>query len=665
MDVSTAAERVAMSSWSCAGGKEQMLFDGGRDRGDADRFLRAVDGLRRQEPPSSGVQVAMSRLEGEFRRMLSARAPEALADLLSITSSGDRRKSDDTGDDDDCFSDVSSYSSQRSIREKDLIPGDGLRRLNLAGDDASVPSRAARPRARGAGWPPLHPPQLVSSEAGDDEDSSVSSSYVGSQRSICEADLFFPADAISDLHAIASRMAAAGYGSECVQAYTSVRKAAVELALRRLGVEKLSLDDVQQLEWGVLKAKIRRWIRAACAAIRGVFASERRLCFLIFHEFPLSNSNTAADVPFAEVVKGEAQQLLAFAEAVSIGSRSRSPEKLFKIIDMHDTIADLLPDISVIFAASRATESIYMQAVKARSSLAEAVRGMLSEFESAVLRDPSKVLVPGGTVHPLTRYVMNYVNLILDYKASLSELITSGPSSCSQITTIDQGVTPAFPDLDVPDPDSQLPFAIHLAWIIVALEYNLQSKASLYKDDALYHFFLMNNVHYIVHKIRDSSQFSGLIGDKYLKRLTCEFRQAAIRYQRSGWLEILNYLKHEGLRVGSDFSTEIFKLVLRERFKGFSTGFGEAHKIQSRWYVPDTRMREELRISISERLLLAYRPFLGKYRHHIEKGKRPNFYIKYSVEDLEVAMTDFFEGASPLKHKSLFERVFRIQIPRI
>ncbi|TVU10415.1 hypothetical protein EJB05_43941, partial [Eragrostis curvula] len=527
------------------------------------------------EVKAAAERLAMSRLEDEFRRVLSARAldheVEALAGLRSIPNSGDR---------------------------------------------------------------------IRNSDAGDDEDSSLSSSYEE------EADLF-PSDAIGDLHAMASRMAVAGYGGECVQAYAAVRKTAVESSLRRLGVEKLSLN-IQCLGWDALEVKISRWTCGARAAVRGVFASERRLCFLIFHDgFPLSNSNTAADAAFAEAVKGAAQQLLGFAEAVSIGRPC--PEKLFKIVDMHDTLADLLPDISVIFAASKATDSIYMQAAKARSSLADA--------------------------------------------ASLSELITSGPSNCSRIVTVVGEATPAFPDvLDVPDPDSHFPFAAHLAGIIVALEHNLESKAFLYKDVALSHLFLMNNVCYIVHKITDSSEFRGLIGDEYLKQLTTKFRQASIRYEQTGWLKILNYLRHDGddLRVSSrgearfkrrgqstcqksfecrwpsvpvtqrpqrslflasplsyGFSTGVSKLVLRERFKGFNTAFGEAHKVQSGWYVPDARLRDELRISILKKLLLAYQPFLGRFRHHIEKGKHPNFYIKYSIEDLEEALSGFFEGASP------------------
>ncbi|KAL6858766.1 hypothetical protein ACP4OV_017768 [Aristida adscensionis] len=627
-----AAERVVMrwdsssaSASAGAGADEPMLFDGGGDRAEAERFLRAVDDLRRLAPPSpaavgsprrlsssgsssaggggsgsGAVQVAMARLEDEFRHVLSSRALdveiEALADLSSLSISSDRSNS---------------------------------------ASSADVPA--------------------------PDEDDSVSSS-VGrrstayrSLRSIREIDLL-PDDAVADLRAIASRMAAAGYGRECAQVYASVRKPAVDASLRRLGVERLSIGDVQRLEWDALEAKIRRWIRAARAAVRGVFASERRLCFHIFHDLPISSTTISAaaaapathDTPFAEAVKGAALQLFGFAEAISIGRRS--PEKLFKIIDLHDALSDLLPDVSDIFAASKAAESIYVQAVEIRSRLADAVRGILSEFENAVLRDPPKTAVPGGTIHPLTRYVMNYSSLICDYKATLSELIVSRPSASARLAAEGNEFSPSMAEMELPELENQSPIAAHIVWIIIVLEHNLEGKAALYKDLALSHLFMMNNVHYIVHKVKDSPDLWGMIGDDYLKRLTGKFTVAATNYQRTAWLKILNCLRDEGLHVTGGFSSGISKSALRERFKSFNAAFEEAHRVQSGWCVPDLQLRDELRLSIAEKLLPAYRSFLGRFRHHIENGKHPELYIKYSVEDLEISVGDFFEGVPPSPH---------------
>ena len=68
--------------------------------------------------------------------------------------------------------------------------------------------------------------------------------------------------------------------------------------------------------------------------------------------------------------------------------------------------------------------------------------------------------------------------------------------------------------------------------------------------------------------------------------------------------------------------------------------FKDVQKTQALWLIPDTQLREELRISISDLLIPAYRSFLGRFRSHIESGRHPENYIKCSVEDLESALLD-------------------------
>ncbi|XP_019709012.2 exocyst complex component EXO70B1 [Elaeis guineensis] len=588
------------------------IFDGG-DRSDAERFLRAVDEIcrsikdpiavgspRRSSSSSSSaatdaIQIAMARLEDEFQNILVSRVNEfeieSLVDLSSLS--------------------MSSSMSGEEVPAGDISDAEGS-------DEGSL---------------------LASGSVGSSLGHRRKSSSYRSTRSIREIDLV-PDDAIADLRSIAERMIAAGYGRECVQVYGSARKAAVDLCFRQLGVEKLSIGDVQRLEWDALEAKIRRWIRAARACIRIVFASERRLCDRVFDG--LGGVPGGDDAPFTETVKGAAIQLFGFADAISISRRS--PEKLFKILDLHDTISDLLPDIAAVFC-SKSCESIYTQAAEILSRLAEAIRGILSELENAVLRDPSKIPVPGGTIHPLTRYVMNYISLISDYKQTLVELIVTRPSASSRFSGDDSGA--GGPEVDFPEPENQSPLASHLTWIIVILQHNLENKANLYKDSALSHLFLMNNVHYIVHKVKGSPELRELIGDNYLRKMTAKFRQSATSYQRATWVRILYCLRDEGIHVSGSFSSGVSKSTLRERFRAFNAAFDEVHRTQATWLVPDTQLREELRISISERLLPAYRSFLGRFRHHIENDRHPEMYIKYSVEDLEAALSDFFEGCPP------------------
>lgn len=253
-----------------------------------------------------------------------------------------------------------------------------------------------------------------------------------------------------------------------------------------------------------------------------------------------------------------------------------------------------------------------------------------------MLNETSKVLVPGGTIHPLTRYVMNYITVITDYKQTLVELIVSKP----ELRHSDD-----LTDVEVEAVEGRTPLASHLIWIIVILQSNLDGKSKHYKDPALAHLFMMNNVHYIVHKAKRFPDLKEMIGIGYLKKLSGKYRQLATSYQRSTWVKVMHSLRDEGLHGSGSFSG-VSKSALRERFKSFNAMFEEVHKTQATWLIPDAQLREELRLQISELLIPAYTSFLGRFRSYIESGRHPETFIKYSVEDLQAAILDFFEGTS-------------------
>ncbi|XP_047325710.1 exocyst complex component EXO70A1-like [Impatiens glandulifera] len=578
--------------------RERTIFDGNRH--EIELYLQAVDEIQRsmesvsigdhdQSKASSAIQIAMARLEDEFRSILIAHTAPIEDDFLSDPNPSIR-------------STLRSDSTCSDLQE-DEVP-----------EEESTLIKESDELRRG--------------------ESSLSCQ---STLSIREIDLI-PSEAISDLRSIAERMIAAGYVRECIQVYGSVRKSAVDASFRKLGIEKLSIGDIQRLQWEELETKIRRWIKAAKVCIRILFASEKKLCEQIFEGL----GSATDDACFMETVKGPALQLFNFAEAISISRRS--PEKLFKILDLHDALSDLLPDVGEVFP-SKSSESIRIQAEEIQSRLAEAARGILSEFENAVLREPSRTPVPGGTIHPLTRYVMNYISLISDYKQTLLELIISRPTTGSRYSG-DQSI----PDMEDIEVEGRTPLALHLIWIIVILQFNLEGKSRHYKDNSLAHIFMMNNVHYIVQKIKGSPELREIIEDDFLRKLTGKFRQEATSYQRATWVRVLHCLRDEGLHVSGSFSSGVSKSALRERFKTFNAMFEEVHRTQASWLIPDSQLGEELRISIAEKLIPAYRSFLGRFRSHIESGRHPETYIKFSTEDLEMAVLDFFEGYTVSQH---------------
>ncbi|CAA7052471.1 unnamed protein product [Microthlaspi erraticum] len=603
------AEKVIMR-WDATASeeaREKMIFS---DPQEVKLYLHAVDEIQRfvssggeiETRANSAIQIAMARLEDEFRNILVSHSSPINADSLMLSSCSSSAHLEVEEDGSSNNGNSNEEDDQQEEEETDL-----LKRTGSSTGSGSVAVRL--PTGRG--------------------------SYSRSTSSIREIELI-PIDVVVYLSWIARRMVSAGYLRECIQVYGSVRKSAVDSSFRRLGIEKLSIGDVQRLNWEALEQKIRRWIRAAKICVRVVFASEKLLCEHVFDSVGAINIHEAC---FMETVKGPAIQLFNFAEAISISRRS--PEKLFKILDLHDALIELLPDIESVFDL-KSSDSIRVQAAEILSRLAEAARGILSEFENAVLREPSKVPVPGGTIHPLTRYVMNYISLISEYRPTLIDLIMSKPSRNSTDSNT--------PEIDFTEIENKGPLALHLIWIIVILVFNLEGKSKYYRDAALSHLFIMNNVHYIVQKIKGSAELREMIGDLHLRKLTGKFRQAATYYQRAAWVKVLYCLRDEGLHTKGSFSSGVSRSALRERFKSFNALFEEVHRVQSQWLVPDSQLREELKISILEKLSPAYRSFLGRFRSHIESGKHPENYIKITVEELESEVLDLFEGLSATQH---------------
>ncbi|KAL8230536.1 hypothetical protein R6Q57_000314 [Mikania cordata] len=458
----------------------------------------------------------------------------------------------------------------------------------------------------------------------DDDDDNEGSGYHHERGPSFGGDVFVDlvqSDAINELKAIADRMIRSGYEKECCQAYCNVRWDVLDECLSILGVEKLSIEEVQRIEWKILDEKMKKWIQAVKIVVKILLFGEKLLCEQIFSE-----SELIKEISFVETTKGCVMQLLNFGEAVVIGQRSS--EKLFRILDMYDVVADVLPDLEALFT-DESGELVCNEVKAVLSGLGEAAIGTFVEFENAVKGENSRAL-QGGEIHPLTRYVMNYIKLLVDYSDSLNTLLPHSQDYDLNSKELD----------DVDSGDTLSPISCRLLSLITSLEANIEEKSRLYDDNALRYIFLMNNILYIVQKVKDS-ELRNLLGDRWIRKHSGQIRQWHTSYLRSAWGKALLCLKDEGFGGGSSSAS---KLLLKERFKNFNACFEEIYRIQALWRVPDDQLREELRISISEKVLPAYRAFVGRFGSQLESGRHAGKYVKYTLDDLEDYLSNFFEG---------------------
>ncbi|RZC11001.1 exocyst complex component EXO70B1-like [Glycine soja] len=433
-------------------------------------------------------------------------------------------------------------------------------------------------------------------------------------------------EAVQDLREIIDRMVRSGYERECLQVYSSVRRDALDECLIILGVERLSIEEVQKVEWRSLDEKMKNWVQAVKVVVGVLLSGEKRLCDGLFGDL-----DDLKEICFNETAKGCVMQLLNFGEAIAICKRS--PEKLFRILDMYEALRDAMPDLQAMVS----DEFVIGEANGVLSGLGEAAKGTFAEFENCIRNETSKKPVITGDVHPLPRYVMNYLRLLVDYGDPMDSLLELSEEDLYRFKN------------DLGGDGSQLEAMSPLGqWILLLmseLEYNLEEKSKLYEDSAMQQVFLMNNLYYLVRKVKDSD-LGRVLGDNWIRKRRGQIRQYATGYLRASWSKALSCLKDEGIGGSSNNAS---KMALKERFKSFNACFEEIYRVQTAWKVPDDQLREELRISISEKVIPAYRSFVGRFRIQLE-GRHVGKYIKYTPEDLETYLLDLFEGSPAVLH---------------
>ncbi|KAG8371534.1 hypothetical protein BUALT_Bualt13G0097900 [Buddleja alternifolia] len=419
-----------------------------------------------------------------------------------------------------------------------------------------------------------HPHPDYSDDDDDDKDyDDDDENFIPVAQPITDYDIVIdalPAGTIGDLHEIAKRMVAAGYVKECSHAYSTCRREFLEESFSRLGLQKFSSDEVQRMQWTQLEDEIEKWMKAMNVALRILFPSERRLCDRVFFGF-----SSATDLSFMEVCRGSTIQLLNFADAVAIGSRA--PERLFKVLDVYETVRDLMPEFELIFSDQYCL-SLRNEAISIWKRLGETIRGIFMELENLIRRDPAKAAVPGGGLHPITRYVMNYLRAACRSRLTLEQVF-------------EESVNVDYRKEDDRALSSSSSLAVQMAWIMELLESNLEAKSKVYRDSALCSVFMMNNGRYIVQKVKDN-ELGALLGDDWIRKHTAKVRQYHVNYQRSSWSKVLGVLKVDNNSTSPNGASK----NLREKLKLFNSYFEEICKTQSSWIIFDEQLRDELRI---------------------------------------------------------------------
>ncbi|XWS51229.1 hypothetical protein CRYUN_Cryun12cG0158600 [Craigia yunnanensis] len=427
------------------------------------------------------------------------------------------------------------------------------------------------------------------------------------------------AHVIPDIKSIAKVMFTSDYGQEFCEAFIGVRKEALEQYFAILETGKLSIEDVLKMEWTSMSSEMNKWTWSMKIIFRFYLASEKRLCDQVLADFGSVNSFCLLEISKATILC-----LLNFGEAITMGPHQ--PEKLLRLLDMYETLADLLQDIDTLFS-EEAGSFVRLEVHELLERLGDSAITAFKAFGVAISSNGSLYPFPGGGVHPLNKYVMNYIRMFPEYCNTLNLLLKDQHADVANpVTEPEYGQNVSL--------STSCPMACHLRSITSSLESNLHKKSKLYKDEALQHIFLMNNIHYLVQKVK-GCELRLFFGDEWIRKHNAKFQQHEKNYERATWSSVISLLKDDNPR-----SSSMSKSTFKERCKGFSVAFEEVYKMQTSWCIPDPQLREDLRISTSLKVVHAYRTFLGRNPAHIDDKC-----VKHTVEDVEKLLLDLFEGS--------------------
>ncbi|AES98872.1 exocyst subunit exo70 family protein [Medicago truncatula] len=342
-------------------------------------------------------------------------------------------------------------------------------------------------------------------------------------------------------------MVDSGFEKECYEIYNSYRKEWLEdlLINKLLALRKMEFQDYM----------IGRWIKTSKVALRILFPSERQLYDGVFSEF----NSESSDHYFSDVCHGAIIQLLNFAD--SFANRSPSPWRMFKILNLFETLCDLIHEFESLFL-----DSLVNEAVKIKNRLGEISKDIFMEFGNMIFLTPYVELDcwADGGVHPMTCEATSSIVAAFWSRQNLEKILQGYP------LVVDGAGTSLFYS--------------QMVLIMEQFERKLEAKSKYYEDPAL----------------EDWKPF-GIIA-------FIQTRKFFELYFRSSWNKVIDSLKIDITELVAPNSKAN---SMKNKLSLFNHKFRETCGIQSTWRVFDEQLRRQIIISIEISLFPAYEKFIS------------------------------------------------------
>ncbi|CAI7854833.1 unnamed protein product [Closterium sp. NIES-54] len=536
-------------------------------------------------------------------------------------------------------------------------------------------------------------------------DSSGSSSPVGGGSAMAHAvsaathlalQDWLSASAVPFLHRMAVKLAQGGESQRCMQQYVKVRAEAIQRSVDALDIKRVLTTSLEEMTWQQLEALMKGWVTDMRAMVLVLLGSERVLCDEIF-------DSLEPDRELCYLSLIQASGLAATVEAVVsngrvVASGRNTPERLFALLDMFTTGRELRAQIEAVVSVP-GFGSVLREMERLPRDLAGAVMDTIGEFKRVLEEPPAhhqahsqdkkkgmlkpflrsasassgadtgpveEMEVATAATHPLTSYVVNYMNNLLDkqskrnYPVTLEYLLLEYGRSITSTgadATAAALITRSGPQYKTPfsgaaverrsgavGPAALGQRAATLAGVVSSVLESLlrclESRAKAASDPTQGALFLLNNALYISKNLSDGKLSAvadlpdwkeGQMLDKYM----IHFRDAV--------LARISHALEETAVTGGLLKSVNEHTEVKAKLKKFNTAFEELAIKQAGWNIPDEDRRKKTRSSVARRLREIYSAFLLPYREELCEFKT----YRYSPDAIERVVLDYFFLATP------------------
>lgn len=362
-------------------------------------------------------------------------------------------------------------------------------------------------------------------------------------------------------------------------------------------------EGIDEMEWESLETAITLWIQHLEVASHKVLLSEKKLCKSVLGEIMEGLIWPECFVKISDKIMAV---FFRFGEGVA--RSSKEPQKLFKLLDMFESLEKLKPEITEEIFEGEAGEDICNRFRELEKLIIDASSKVFWEFGLQIEGNVDGLPPPqDGSVPKIVRYAVNYLKYLAteNYRTTMSKVLK----------------TEQIWKTGVLEDEGLLKHAI--SNVMEALQRNIDSKRGCCRDKVLVHVFTMNTYWYIYMRTKNT-ELGELLGESYMREgFKAVAEESAYMYQKQAWWVLVRVLDAEDVR---EQGKESIGRLVSEKMETFFKCLGdvcERHR-GGCYSIPDFDLREQMREATVKVVVPAYVEFLESYSGLLQRKVYPS-----------------------------------------